>query len=74
MFDYLTKTEVINLKKFTVDSLNYLGWELKIQIALIDAGELNFDKFFLYFIVKKKIYAKVTLNLPINIDYYTLLT
>ena len=30
MFDYLTKTEVINLKKFTVDSLNYLGWELKI--------------------------------------------
>ena len=28
MFDYLTKTQVINLKEFAADSINYLGWKL----------------------------------------------
>ena len=27
MFDYLTKPSLINLKEFTVDSINYIGWE-----------------------------------------------
>ena len=27
MFDYLTKISIINLKEFTVYSINYLGWE-----------------------------------------------
>ena len=27
MFDYLTKTSIINLKEFIVESINYLGWE-----------------------------------------------
>ena len=56
MFDYLTKTEVIILKEFTADSINYLVWELGIEfeIALTDGGELDFDNSFLYFNVKKK--------------------
>ena len=71
MFDYLTKTKVINLKAFIVDSINFLGWELRIEfdIALTGGGELNFDKYFLHFNVKKKIYAKVTLNLTVNVEY-----
>ena len=32
MFDYLTKTSIINLKEFTVDSINYLGWESNLSI------------------------------------------
>ena len=32
MFDYLTKTSFINLKQFTVDSINYIGWELNLSI------------------------------------------
>ena len=62
MFDYLRQTQVINLKEFTVNSVNYLGWKLRIEfeIALIDWGELNFDKSFLHFNVKKKTYAKVS--------------
>ena len=27
MFDYLIKTSIINLKEFTVDSINCFGWE-----------------------------------------------
>ena len=27
MFDYLTKTSIINLREFTVDSINYFVWE-----------------------------------------------
>ena len=30
----------------------------ELEIELIDGGELNFDKSFLHFDVKKKIYAK----------------
>ena len=32
MFDYLTKTSVINLKEFTVDSINGVGWESILSI------------------------------------------
>ena len=27
MFDYLRKTSIINLKEFTMETINYLGWE-----------------------------------------------
>ena len=55
----------MNLKEFTVDSISHLVWKLgtEFEIALTDEGELNFDKYLLYFNVKKKIFAKVTLNL-----------
>ena len=43
------------------------NWELN-SIAPTDGVELNFDKSFLYFDVKKKLYAKVTLNLTVNIE------
>ena len=32
MFDYLTKTLIISLKEFTVDSLNNVGWESNLPI------------------------------------------
>ena len=32
MFDYLTKTSVIDLKEFIVESINYLGWESNLSI------------------------------------------
>ena len=32
MFDYLTKTSIINLKEFIVESINYLGWESDLSI------------------------------------------
>ena len=37
------------MKEFTVDSINYLVWKLKIEfeIALTAGGELNFGKSFL---------------------------
>ena len=59
------------MKEFIVDSINYLVWELgiEIKIALTDGSELNFDKSSLYLHVKKKIYPKVTLNLTVNIEY-----
>ena len=34
MFDYLTKFSIINLKEFTVDSINNFGWELDFSIRL----------------------------------------
>ena len=48
-----------------MDSISHLVWKLgtEFEIALTDEGELNFDKYLLYFNVKKKIFAKVTLNL-----------
>ena len=57
------------MKEFTADSINYLVWELGVEfeIALTDVGELNFDKYFLYFNVRKKLYAKITLT--VNIEY-----
>ena len=44
------------MKEFTADSINYLVWGLGIEfeVALTDGGELNFDKSFLHFNVKKK--------------------
>ena len=54
MFDYLTKTSVINLKKFIADSINYLVWELGVEFEIVLGGELNFDKSFMHFNVKKK--------------------
>ena len=52
--------QVINLKEFTVDSINCLVWDLgiKFEIALTDGGELNFDKSSLHFNVKKKYISK----------------
>ena len=32
IFDYLTKTSIINLREFTVDSINFLGWEWNLSI------------------------------------------
>ena len=57
MFDYLKKKEVINLREFIADSKNHLVWKLGIEFerVLIDECELNFDKPFLHFNVKKKI-------------------
>ena len=70
MFDYLTKTSVVNLKEFALDSINYLGLELgaQFEIALTDGGEWNFDKSFLYINVKN-INAKITFNLTVNTEY-----
>ena len=57
MFEYLRKTQVVNLKEFTADSINYFCWELGIEfeIELTDGGGLNFDESFLSFHVKKNI-------------------
>ena len=49
-------------------NLSWLGIGIEFEIALTDERELNFDKSFLTFNVKKKIYAKVTLNLTVNIE------
>ena len=56
MFDYLSKTYVINFKEFYVDKINDLVGELAIEseIAITDGGELNFDKSFLRLNVRKK--------------------
>ena len=32
IFNYLTKTSIINLMEFTVDSKNYIGWESNLSI------------------------------------------
>ena len=32
MFDHLTKTSIINLKEFTVDSINCIRWESNLSI------------------------------------------
>ena len=32
MFNYLTKTSIINLKEFILESINYLGWESNLSI------------------------------------------
>ena len=32
MFDYLTKTLIINLKEFSMDSINCTCWELNLSI------------------------------------------
>ena len=48
--------QVINLKEFTLDSINYFGWELEIEfeIALTGECELNFDSIFAAFSCKEK--------------------
>ena len=45
------------MTEFIGGSINYLVLELgdEFEIALTDGGQLNFDKFFLHFNVKKKI-------------------
>ena len=32
MFDYLTKTSIVNLKGFTVENLHCIGWETNLSI------------------------------------------
>ena len=56
--------------EFTADSKNYLGWKwgIEFEIVITEGGELNFDKSFLQ-LSKEKLYAKVTLNLTVNIEY-----
>ena len=51
-------------------SIDYLGWKLGIEfeIELTDGDEFNFDKPFLHFNVKKKIFAKVIFNLIVSIE------
>ena len=51
MFEYLTKTDIVNLKEFILNSINYLRWEsgLKFEVAITDRGKLNFDKYLLHF-------------------------
>ena len=75
MFDYLTKTQVVNVKEIIAESIKYQVWEMgcDFEIAFTDGGELNFDKSFLRFNVKKKLYPKATLNVTVNIEYQTLL-
>ena len=50
----------MNLKEYTVDSINHLSGELGIEfeIVLTDGGGLNFYKSFLYLNVWKKIYMQ----------------
>ena len=38
MFEYLTKTDIINLKEFILNSINYLRWEsgLKFEVAVTE--------------------------------------
>ena len=77
MFDYLTKTLIIYCEftegiywsnlLWTASMILVGNWELN-SIAPTDGVELNFDKSFLYFDVKKKLYAKVTRNLTVNIE------
>ena len=64
MFDYLAKPYVINLKEYIAAELG-----IEFETALTDADELNFDKSFLHFNVKKKVYPKASLNLTINVEY-----
>ena len=64
MFDYLAKPYVINLKEYIAGELG-----IEFETALTDADELNFDKSFLHFNVKKKVYPKASLNLTINVEY-----
>ena len=61
-----------------MDSINYLSCEfgIEFEIALYtNGGESNFNKPFLHFNVKKKIYIyiyiypKLILNLTVNIEY-----
>ena len=61
MFDYLSKTYVINFKEFYVDKINDLVGELGIEseIAITDGGELNFDKSFLRLNEGKKYIQKL---------------
>ena len=40
---------------------------VEFEIALTDEGELNFDKFFLHYNVKKILYPKASLNFTVNI-------
>ena len=44
------------MKEFILDSINYLGCELgvELEIAVTDGGELDFDKSVLHFNIKKK--------------------
>ena len=42
---------------------------IEFEIALTDGGELNFDRSFHYFNVKKKIHPKANLSLTVNIKY-----
>ena len=58
-----------------MDSINYLAWELGVnfEIALTNGAELNFVKSFPHFNGQKKIYAKVTLNLTVNVEYCILI-
>ena len=55
-----------------MDSIKYLNWELGIEFDIASfymTMGASFDKSFLYFSVKKKIYAKATLNLTVNTEY-----
>ena len=47
--------------------LTCMGIGVEFEIVFTDVGELNFDKSFLYFNVKKKLYAKIALT--VNIEY-----
>ena len=70
----IIQQKIKSLKEFTVDSISYFSCQLgtEIEIPHIDEEELNFDKHFLHFNLKKKIYAKATFNLSQNIEYTAL--
>ena len=64
ILDYLTKTQVMNLKEFIRDSRNYIAtlfgnwiWDNIYWWGY----ELNFDKSFLHYNAKKKLYTKAFL-------------
>ena len=54
MFDYWTKTSIIDLTEFIVDSINYLGWESNLFIKL--------QKYFLHSFNEHKSVGKTYLN------------
>ena len=68
MFEYLTKTDIINLKEFILNSINYLRWEsgLKFEVAITEGVS--------WILINIYCILKVTLNLTtVSIEYYTLL-
>ena len=62
-FSGFSPPTTLNENNFLKKVPHRVWWEL------YDGDELNFDTSFVHFNVKKKVYAKVTLNLTENTDY-----
>ena len=66
LFDKKISYEFIGIYRGQ-QKLSCLG--IEFEITLTDGGELKFDKSFLHYNIKKKIYPKASLNLNVNIEY-----